>query len=205
MTSIPKSNELIFIRNYYSMLCNRPATIQQYYMDDSQLTISREQDRPEVCTRDFGKYIKSRITRMVSKVLISHVSYQKIDDLRSVISVVGQFVYSNASQERISHQFVVVRRDSVLHIKNEILTFLDEEVVYEAAGRKTVVVGYEKRKMSEAIEFISGFGDIVSIENKESHRLLMTLRSTDDVENIKKNAAKVIAQGYELEIDGLRI
>lgn len=207
MTSIPRSNELVFIKNYYNMLCNRPSTIQQYYMKDSQLTISREQEKPETCVGDFGKYIKSKMARSVSKVLISHFSHQKIDDLRSIINVVGQFVYSDLTQERMSHQFVVIRVDSVLYIKNEILTLLDEEVVYESGSgaRKSILLGYDKKKVPEVIEFMSEFGDIVSMENRECNRLVITFNNMDSVDNIKKNAAKIIAKGYELEIDGLRV
>lgn len=206
MTSIPKSNELMFIKNYYNMLCNRPATIQQYYMEDSQLTISKEQEKPETCTENFGKYTKSKITKTISKVLISHFSHQRIDDLKSIINVIGQFVYTNSTQSRISHQFVVIRVDSVLYVKNEILTFLDEEILYETGSnnKKTVMVDYANKKMPEVIEFMSEFGEIASIENKGNHKLFVSFSDVASLENIKKSVAKVVAQGYEVEFDGFK-
>lgn len=203
MTSVSKSNEIVFVKNYYSTLCNRPATIRQYYMKGSQLSMGREQDKPEICTEDFGRHIKSKMAKSLSKVLISHLSYQKIDDTKSLINVIGQFVYSNTTQERISHQFVVTRADSVMYIKNEILTFLDEEIIYETerSSKKTILLSYAKGKLSEVVEFVSEFGEIVSIESRENCKLSVTFSNIDGVDNIKKNMAKVNARGYDLDLD----
>ncbi|ADM11110.2 uncharacterized protein Eint_021130 [Encephalitozoon intestinalis ATCC 50506] len=207
MASIPKSNEVIFVKNYYSMLCNRPSVIHQYYMKDSQLTISKEASKPEICTEDFGKYIKSKISSPVSKVFISHLSFQKIDNLKSAISVIGQFVYNDSSQVRISHQFIVSRIDSVLYIKNEILTFLDEEIAYDLDhdAKKVVVVEYGKNEMLQAINAISEFGKIKSMKSEDDGKVVMTFDSIEDVENIKKNVPKIVSQGYKLEFDGLKV
>lgn len=206
MTSIPKSDELIFVKNYYNVLCNRPSTIQQYYMKESQLTIGREADRPEICTEEFGRYIKSKMPNPVSKVLISHLSYQKVDDLRSIINVVGQLVHGDATHTRMAHQFVVMRTNSVLYIKNEILTFLDEEVVYETGdAKRTVVVDYGKGKIAEAVGAISEFGSVESMRVEGEGRVVMVVSSAEDIESIKKNVAKIISQGYKVEFDGLKI
>ncbi|KMV66635.1 nuclear transport factor 2 domain-containingprotein [Encephalitozoon cuniculi EcunIII-L] len=207
MTSIPKSNELVFVKNYYNMLCNRPSVIHQYYMKDSQLTISKETDKPETCTEDFGKYIKLKITNPVSKVLISHISWQRMDDLKSVINVIGQFVYNDLSQTRIAHQFIVIKVNSVLYIKNEILTFLDEEVVYETNqdAKKAVTIEYGKNSMLQAIGVVSEFGKVESMKTGDEGRIVVTFGTVEDVNNIKKNIAKIISQGYKLEFDGLKI
>lgn len=207
MTSIPKSNEIVFVRNYYNMLCNRPSLIHQYYMKDSQLTISREMDKPEICTEDFGKYIKSKISNPISKVLISHMSCQKMDDLRSVINVIGQFVYNDLSQVRIAHQFIVSKSDSTLYIKNEILTFLDEEVIYETESdaKRAIVVSCGRNGIPQAISAISEFAKIRSMKSENDGKVVMTLNSMEDVENIKRNIAKIVSQGYKLEFDGLKV
>ncbi|AFM97864.1 nuclear transport factor 2 domain-containing protein [Encephalitozoon hellem ATCC 50504] len=207
MTSIPKSNEIVFVKNYYNMLCNRPSLIHQYYMKDSQITINKETGKPEICTEDFGKYIKSKISSPISKVFISHLSCQKTDDLKSIINVIGQFVYSDLTQVRIAHQFIVSKIDSTLYIKNEILTFLDEEVVYETESdaKRVVAVLCGKNSMLQAAGVISEFGKIISIKLENDDRVVMTLNSAEDVENIKRNAAKIVSQGYKLELDGLKI
>jgi hypothetical protein len=203
MASMPKSNEIDFIKRYYNLLAGRSSNIQQYYSRGSQLTIAKEQGTSEVCTKEFHRYMKQKIEKPISKILVTHVSYQALDEMRSFITVVGQFVYTDNTQSRVSHHFIVLRADGSFCIQNEILTLLDETVVYEdsSMSKRSFVLGYDGKKMSEAIECVSGYGEVEAIECREGQELLVTFKSADDVESLRKKGAQ---QDYRLEFDNIR-
>jgi hypothetical protein len=204
MTSTPKSNEVDFVKRYYSLLSRRSSNIQQYYSESSQLTIVKEQGASEVCTKDFYRYMKQKIEKAISKILITHVSHQALDDARSLVAVIGQFVYGDSTQSRISHQFVVLRIGSTFCIQNEILVLLDEVVVYEdsSLSKRSFVLGYDGKKMSEAIECVSRHGEVAAVECREGQRLLVTFKNADDVEGLKERGMQ---QGYRLEFDNIKV
>jgi len=187
------------VKNYYNALCNKPSMIQNYYVNGSKLTICKETENPDECSEGFLKYIKSKMVGVLAKVLVSHMSYQKIDEERSIINVVGQFVYGDKTQSRISHQFVIVRIEGTMYIKNEILTFLNEDVVYEAGEGREIVVECEKGKAMEGIAMVYGMAGIDSMRIGNDGKISMMLGSEDDVGTIRKNALSFTEKGFGLK------
>ncbi|KAM0671433.1 nuclear transport factor 2 [Ordospora colligata] len=199
MASISKCNEVVFVKNYYNALCNKPSMIQNYYVDGSKLTICKETESPDECTEGFMKYIKSKIEGVLTKVLVSHVSHQKIDEERSIVNVVGQFVYGDKTQSRVSHQFIIMKIDGTVYIKNEILTFLNEDVVYETGEGRDIVVECEKDNVVEGIAMVYGMAGIESVRIGNDGKLSIVLGSEDDVSIIKKNALDFTEKGFGLK------
>ncbi|EOB11736.1 hypothetical protein NBO_918g0001 [Nosema bombycis CQ1] len=163
MSSYTLPDEIKFIRSYYELLCNDPTRLSSFYAEDYKCLITKENN-------DQFRFnsIKSGIPKPVYKVLISNFIDLKVDT-NVLINVISQFVFNDKSQFRVSRQFLLSKN----LIKSEIITFLDEEIVYDWIENKIKVVSDKNKNLLEVVKDISKFCNVESVEKKGNNKFLM--------------------------------
>lgn len=214
------SSDNSFPLTYYSKLCNS-YSLESFYAKDAHIYMNNEVSTADKTDNSIQNVIRStgvveglltvHARKKVIKVIISIIDRQKLlypdseqkDKECSLINVVGQFVYHDNTTQRFSHVFVYKNI-----IYNEILTILDEEIIYKnlnlknkignnlhAIRIKSVIKNNNKNKI---LNDFSNYGNIVALE-QENNDLILEYESEENVKNINQEMNTLRQRGYRIE------
>lgn len=194
MSGYEIKDERNFLSTYYDSLCNDINNLNRLYSNESKMTICFENGKNVTFTENFNFNLKQATTKMVKKVLISTLTTQNVED-RLMIMAIGQFLFTDNTQTRFSHQFYIDRTNT-WRILNEIIVLLNEEILYENMENKLILnISNKKKTLSEIIEILQIYGKIDSVINQDTFYVCKLTVDEDDINEIKK---KIEETGLEI-------
>lgn len=214
-----------FTKSFYSQLCTSYNALDSFYNENSKITIIQEDDtnndnniigKNELVEKLLSVHYKKKVI----KVLISSIQTQENND-DMVISVIGQFVYHDNTTQRFVHMFIVIKENKhpndlrteqeeeifEYKIKNEILTILDEEVVYKNLSLKNKIGNYlnsirilrqNERNKNKLITEFSSYGTIIAQES-DQYDFLIEYENEEMVRNVAQDMGHIRNRGYKVE------
>ncbi|KAF9762824.1 hypothetical protein NGRA_1716 [Nosema granulosis] len=190
MSSFTQTEETKFIKFYYDLLCNDISRLSALYSQDYKCHVARE-------NHDHLKHtsVKACLTKPVFKILISSISPLEIEQGLFVVNVVGQIVYVDRTQHRISHQFVL-KKTAEYKILSEIFTILDEEIIYDAYDTR-ICISNPKKEFLQVVQDVSKHVTVETVEQKGSRFLVKINRQSNISYEELRN--RIEAEGYKFE------
>lgn len=121
-------------------------------------------------------------------------------------NVVGQFVYHDNTTLRFTHVFLY---DGLIH--NEILTVLDEEIIYKNVNLRSKIGNFlntirikTNSSLNKILNEFSSYGNVVAIEN-ENNELLLEYENEENVKGVNMEMNGLRQRGYRIEFCSERI
>lgn len=217
-----------FPEEYYSTLCQSYA-LEKFYAENATITMKEElnekQTKTEVNEGSFGKeglvekLLAIHGKKKVIKVLISSIDIQNIaipqkdsdpENSTKLYTILGQFVYHDNTTHRFSHIFIKQE-----FITNEILTILDEEIVYKHVNLSSKVKNMVntirvKRNTTnlnsnlcrnKILNEFSYFGNLIAVQN-DNNDFLLEYENEENIKSINLELNNLRQRGYRIEFCG---